>query len=48
VVDSVIVGSVTGMPLRRVFRYTWRDNTLVMHYVNGVSVLVQEENVIRL
>jgi hypothetical protein len=25
VVDFVVVGSVTGMPPRRVFRHTWRD-----------------------
>jgi hypothetical protein len=26
VVDFVVVGSVTGMPPRRVFRHTWRDS----------------------
>ena len=25
--DFVVVGSVTGMPPRRVFRHTWRDST---------------------
>jgi hypothetical protein len=28
VVDLIRVGSMTGMPPRRVFRHTWRDSTL--------------------
>jgi hypothetical protein len=28
VVDFVMVGSVTCMPAHRVFRHTWRDNTV--------------------
>ncbi|KAF2818269.1 hypothetical protein CC86DRAFT_169661 [Ophiobolus disseminans] len=27
VLDFVVVGSVTGMPPRRVFRHTWRDSS---------------------
>jgi hypothetical protein len=31
VVDFVVLGSVTGMPPRRVFRHAWRDVTAVLY-----------------
>jgi hypothetical protein len=29
VADFVVVGSITGMPPRRVFRHPWRDSILI-------------------